>query len=502
MEKRNGGHDDLFSGMIKTLGVAIKKKDAGLKEHSERVANLSVSFAKNIGLSALDVKNIYLAGLFHDVGKLYLSLRADQRPGNLSKEQLDLYRRHPEISAHVLSKIARFKGALPMIRHHHEAYNGGGYPNGLKAKEIPMGAKVIGLVDYYDNLVAARPGGKALPVVDALKTMVKSANTMFDGKLITSFIKFISTVEAARKEVKPESKKEIPEKKEVKPKPGPTGYKDPKTILSDVLRRINNGEVEQAVLPQVVQSVQKALEGSTTIDDVVEELEKDAAITLKLISVSNSSWYGGYDKMHTVQRAVGRLGLKETRNIVTTIALKQVFSSKDKRLKKILETLWLHSLACAYSTRVIAKKVGEKEMGEDLFLMGLLHDIGKVQILSEFFRVAADNPLVETEETIKSIKSVHRGLGGRFVKSCNFPDMFVQAVTRQGDANIKESTGKHLLIVNLANHMAYHLEYGLEKREESLPDLDSAVFLGLGEEALDDMCEEIKEMMSDAGSIF
>ncbi len=418
------------------------------------------------------------------------------------KDELALYKGHPVISVKVLSKLPALKGALPLIRHHHEAFNGRGFPDGLKGASIPRGAKVLGLVDHYDNLVAGRPAGKALPVMDALKTIVKDANTRFDGNLITAFIKFISTMNAEKDAGKAVKKTGKVEKRAAKTKPGAAAHKDPKVILSEVMRRMNKGEVEQAVLPQVVQSVQKALEGSLTIDDVVEELEKDAAITIKLVSVSNSTWYGGYDKIHTVQRAVARLGLKETRNIVTTIALKNVFSSKDKRLKKVLETLWLHSLGSAYSTRVVSRKLGEKELEEDLFLMGLFHDIGKVQILGEFFRLAEDNPLLDVEEAVRGVRSVHRGFGGRFVKSCKFPDLFVHAVTGQGDSRVKETSEKYILIVNLANHIAYHLGYGLEERDESLAELDSAIFLGLGEEALDAMCEEIKDMMSDAGSIF
>lgn len=502
MEKQGAAPGDLFSEMLKSLGLAIGKKDAGLKKHSNRVAGLCVSFAKTLGLPAMEIKTIYLAGLFHDVGKIQLPLKANSRPEKMSREELALYRTHPVVSVNALSKLPALKAALPMIRHHHEAFNGRGFPDGLKTSRIPMGARVIGLVDYYENLVSDRPGGGALPVMEALKAIVKEANTRFDGKLITSFIKFIPTVETVRKETKPEKKEARVEKKTAPAKPASVEHKDPKVILSDVLRRMNKGEVEGAVLPQVVQSVQNALEGSVNIDDVVEELEKDAAITIKLVSVSNSSWYGGYDKIHTAQRAVARLGLKETRNIVTAIALKNVFSSKDKRLKRILETLWLHSLACAYSTRVVSRKLGEKELEEDLFLMGLLHDIGKVQILSELFRVAADNPLLDADEAVSRIKSVHRGFGAKFVQSCKFPDLFVKAVTGQGDSRMKETTEKHLLIANLANHISYHLGYSLDGREEILPDLDSAMYLGMDEDSLEAICEEVKEMMADAGSIF
>ena len=141
-----------ITGLVKTLVSVIEERDPFMKGHAERVATNCVLFSRQLGLSKMQINQIYLAGLLHDIGIVYIPLEITQKSGELPEEEMDMVKKHPLISEKILSKHDMLKAILPIIRHHHESFDGSGYPDGLKAEEIPIDG--ILLHGAYDVLTA------------------------------------------------------------------------------------------------------------------------------------------------------------------------------------------------------------------------------------------------------------------------------------------------------------------------------------------------------------
>jgi len=132
--------------VVKTLVALIEEKDPFFRKHSERVANNGANFCEEYKIvDDEDVETIYFAGLLHDIGIVAIPINLLQRTDPLTDEEMILIKKHPVSGEKVLGNFKYMKDVLPMVRHHHEAVDGSGYPDGLKGDEIPLGARVIGL---------------------------------------------------------------------------------------------------------------------------------------------------------------------------------------------------------------------------------------------------------------------------------------------------------------------------------------------------------------------
>ena len=202
-----GAENDL-TGLVKTLVSVIEEKDPFMKGHAERVATNCVIFSRQLGLTKIEINQIYLAGLLHDVGIVYIPPEITRKTGKLTDDEMDMVKKHPLISEKILSKHDMLKAILPIIRHHHESYDGSGYPDGLKAEEIPIGAMIINLVNYFDSMTSARLDRPSMSIEDALKEIDKKAGQQFDKELAKDFHAFIRAHENIPKKIGDNKKKE------------------------------------------------------------------------------------------------------------------------------------------------------------------------------------------------------------------------------------------------------------------------------------------------------
>jgi HD-GYP domain-containing protein (c-di-GMP phosphodiesterase class II) len=167
--RKEKGTGDFLRELICTLVAIIEEKDGFMKGHAERVASNCVGFCGKKGLLKQDeLENIYFAGLLHDLGMVYLPLELVQKPEELTEDDRAMIRQHPEIASKILSNVTMLGDILPMIRHHHEAFDGSGFPDGLKGDDIPLGSRVICLADSYDAMTSTRPRRPALSMEKAL----------------------------------------------------------------------------------------------------------------------------------------------------------------------------------------------------------------------------------------------------------------------------------------------------------------------------------------------
>ena len=147
---------------IETLRFVVETRDKETRGHSERVSALAAAIAEEMGLPDKDVERIRIAGLFHDIGKVGVPDAVLLKPGKLTKEEFEEIKQHPVDGEKIMASYAPFKELLPIVRQHHERYNGSGYPDGLVGENISLGARITAVADCFDAMISNRVYRKGL----------------------------------------------------------------------------------------------------------------------------------------------------------------------------------------------------------------------------------------------------------------------------------------------------------------------------------------------------
>ena len=184
-----GDAHELFMGTLLALTSAIDAKDSYTHGHSERVALLSRMLAEAAGLGSSVSDRVYLAGLIHDVGKIGVPERVLSKPGRLTDNEFELIKRHPEIGAKIVRGIRQMQDLVPGVLHHHERWDGRGYPRQLAGEEIPIFGRLIGLADAFDAMSSTRTYRSALNHQIVLEEIRKCRGAQFDPELAEVFVK-------------------------------------------------------------------------------------------------------------------------------------------------------------------------------------------------------------------------------------------------------------------------------------------------------------------------
>lgn len=146
-----------FDSVVRALSSAIDAKDPYTRGHSERVARISVLLARHLGCNATQLNTIYLSGLLHDIGKIGIDDQVLRKPGELTIEEFEHIKLHPELGYRILKDVKQLNRVLPVVLHHHEAWDGSGYPHGLAGEEIPWLARIVAVADSFDAMSSDRP---------------------------------------------------------------------------------------------------------------------------------------------------------------------------------------------------------------------------------------------------------------------------------------------------------------------------------------------------------
>ncbi len=178
----------MYEGMLLALSRSIDAKSAWTAGHSDRVATHSVAIAKKLRLGRETVKLVKIAALLHDIGKLGISEEILDKPGKLTNEEYELIKKHPEMGEKILSDIPNFEQIRYAVRHHHERWDGKGYPDGLKKDNIPIIARIITVADVWDAITADRPYRKGFSRDKVLDIMKSESGKLFDPALVDLFL--------------------------------------------------------------------------------------------------------------------------------------------------------------------------------------------------------------------------------------------------------------------------------------------------------------------------
>jgi diguanylate cyclase (GGDEF)-like protein/putative nucleotidyltransferase with HDIG domain len=188
---------DLHLATIEALALAIDAKDQTAQSHIRRVQVYATNIARGLGMSDTEIQGVKTAALLHDIGKLAVPEHILSKPGPLTQEEFQKIRVHPQVGAEIISAVPFPYPVAPLILSHHERWDGKGYPQGLKGEEIPLGARILSVVDYYDALTSDRPYHKAMAPEAAMALLQQEAGRALDPAVVQMFVRMASEMEAA-----------------------------------------------------------------------------------------------------------------------------------------------------------------------------------------------------------------------------------------------------------------------------------------------------------------
>lgn len=180
-----------YVSTLKTLISVIEAKDPYTRGHTERVAAYAVAIANSMNLPESTCRRITFGALLHDIGKLGVLENVLHKEGELDADEWELLRSHPEIGARIVAKMEFLTGTAEIVRHHHESWDGSGYPDGLKGEEIPLGARIVAVADSFDAMTTDRSYRRALSVDEAIDRLQTGVGTQFDPKIVRLFVRHI-----------------------------------------------------------------------------------------------------------------------------------------------------------------------------------------------------------------------------------------------------------------------------------------------------------------------
>jgi putative nucleotidyltransferase with HDIG domain len=177
---------------IQTLRYTVEAKDPYTRGHSDRVSEYSVIIGKHLGLSNEQLDNLRIGGLFHDIGKIGVPDNILLKTDKLSDDEYSQIKNHPSIGVHILSNASNFKDIIPIVEHHHEKFDGTGYPSRLMGTDIPYLARITAVADTFDAMTSKRSYRNPLPINIVIEELEKYKGIQFDPQIVDVFLDILN----------------------------------------------------------------------------------------------------------------------------------------------------------------------------------------------------------------------------------------------------------------------------------------------------------------------
>lgn len=185
--------EESYLATVRTLAFIVEARDAGVHSHLERSARYAILLAERIAPELVGDRSIEFGFLLHDVGKIGVPDPILAKPGPLSAEEFEVMKTHPLIGAQIVAPIKFLAKAAPVIESHHERWDGSGYPHGLRGEEIPLSARIFGVVDAFDAMTSDRPYRRAMTFEEAAAEIIAGAGRQFDPEIAKAFIDLVAS---------------------------------------------------------------------------------------------------------------------------------------------------------------------------------------------------------------------------------------------------------------------------------------------------------------------
>ena len=272
------------------------------------------------------------------------------------------------------------------------------------------------------------------------------------------------------------------------------------SILDQIIFVFKRGEINLPSPPQITIKFKEMVNKGAGLQQIAFLLQQDAAISCKLISVSNSVYYGGLSENKTLGQAVARLGLTATRQYVDAISNRALYVTKNKKFLEFIEKLWEHSLSCAYASQIVSE-VLKLELPDDAFTLGLMHDIGKLvlfQAVGELQRRKKLGTKVDTAELYNTVDTHHNKFGAALLKKWNFSSGYVQIAAYHDNLEEADPISKELLVVHFANLLVKSMGYDQTQQAEiDVEDAESTRLLRLNSRMIAQVKDQVKGRMEE-----
>src|SRR5580700_6672136 len=280
---------------IEALALAIEAKDHTTHTHLQRVRTYAVEIAKEIGLSSDEIEALRAAALLHDIGKLAVPEHIINKPGRLTPEEFEKMKVHPIVGAEILDRVAFPYPVAPIVRSHHERWDGSGYPAGLAGEQIPIGARILAAVDCLDALASDRQYRPAMPLDQAMAKVNKRAGTWFDPKIVEVLkSRYVELERIAQKHedgfVPGGFSKDLHVERGLAPATGFEKWADTSQNESDFLTSIASARQEAQAMFDLSQDLGNSLSLSETLSVLSMRLRKLVPYDSIAVFVNRNGW--------------------------------------------------------------------------------------------------------------------------------------------------------------------------------------------------------------------
>jgi putative nucleotidyltransferase with HDIG domain len=393
---------EMTRGFVRAIADALEAKDEYILGHARRVRGYAAAMGRRLGLCEAQLEHLALAAFLHDIGKIGTPDHVLLKPGALTGEERAQMQLHSRRGARMLTGVVDMDEAAVAVRHHHEHFDGTGYPDGLRGEQIPLLSRVILVADAYDALTSPRPFREACSHEAAVKQLEKGAGAHFDPEVVRAFRDL--------------------------------------RHLARIRRSIEDG----AGMCRQPLSPVKLDTGGITFEDLVGKVETEPALAALVLREANR---GAGAATARISVACAALGVDGLRDIVSRHGAFGAGEGDD---------LWEHSLRCAQAARLLADKTALMD-SEEAYSLGLLHDIGTILLRSLFPEEAGGMEGLEDEERgereVATFGVDHAQVGQWVLEACGVPRALTTIVQTHHD--VARTNTPAALLLHVADAVAH-----------------------------------------------
>ena len=398
-ERLVGRMKQMTRGFVRAISDALEAKDEHIHGHARRVRGYAAAVGRQLGLDEEALEQLALAAFLHDIGKIGTPDHILLKPGPLSPEEGAQMRQHPRRGARMLTGIVGLDGADEAVLHHHEHFDGTGYPGGLSGEQIPLLSRIILVADAYDAMTSPRPYRETCSHGEAVARLREGAGSRFDPEVVRAFCDF------------------------------------------EPLARIR-AAVAAGPLPAAKEGFDAF---GLTFDELIEKVSVNPMLAARVLRAANSA--GGLQTTN-LSVACSALGGACLREVVSGGAAWNESTA-------VSETLWEHSLRAAEAARLLAEQTRILNP-EDAYTLGLLHDIGETLLASLFPATAAVLAGLGGDERVEyeaaSYGVDHAQVGQWVLESCGVPRALSSAL--QAHHDVASANDPAALLLHVADAVA------------------------------------------------